>query len=65
MPSLETTITVLIVGAGILAALHIFSNARAGVVLAYQKRYEESTKPPPELQMPSAENQAAEPIEVG
>lgn len=65
MPSLETTITVLIVGAGVMAALHIFSNARAGVVLAYQKRFEESVKPPSPPQSPPAESQAAEPIEVG
>lgn len=65
MPSLETTVTILIVVAGVLAALHIFSNARAGVVLAHMKRYDEAMKPPPEPAPKASETPAGEPIEVG
>ncbi len=65
MPSLETTVTILIVLAGVMAALHIFSNARAGVVLAHLKRYDEAMKPPPKPDPQPAEKQAVEPIEVG
>lgn len=64
MPSLETTVTILIVFAVVMAVLHIFSNARAGVVLAHMKRYDEAMKPPPDPG-PPAEQAAAEPIEVG
>ena len=65
MPSLETTVTICIVFAGVMALLHIFSNARAGVVLAHQKQYEEAMKPPPEPEPQPGEKKAVEPIEVG
>lgn len=65
MPGLETTVTILIVAAGVMAALHIFSNARAGVVLAHQKRYEDLMKPPPQSETQPDEKTVAEPIEVG
>jgi len=65
MPSLETTVTIGIVGAGVMALLHIFSNARAGVVLAHMKRYDEAVRAAPEPDPRPAGKQAVEPIEVG
>jgi len=66
MPSLETTITVGIVFFGILAMLHIFASARAGVVLAHQRRYEEAIKSSKIEALPDKPAAvAAEPIEVG
>ena len=65
MPNLETTVTILIVFAGVMAALHIFSNARAGVVLAHMKRYDDALKAAPEPEPQPSEKKASEPIEVG
>ncbi len=66
MPSLETTITVGIVFAAVLALLHIVSSGRAGVVLAHQRRYEEALKPAKSESGPAtAEKPSGEPIIVG
>ena len=65
MPSLETTVTILIIAAAVLALWHILSNARAGVVLAHQNRYEEAAKSAPEPEPKPAEKPASEPILVG